>query len=243
MTHNYDFYRTVWKRLDLNGVNYHVAKTKDEIVLTTETMYRDPFEKWKKVANNDERRDCLFAMIPFVRNLAGYCGFDDEENQLTTALHIKPGQPDLRFGQILTIFRKVLNGQEFQAHVADDAIVVDELLKVAYAIADQGDPALDLEKKVVLAIAIRLLAERYMIAKIQDDDWVKTIKRNQTATLAARFKQVAKGDDGLSAAVRIIDRVNLMTPENIHLNSFMYEPILDMSSEHLKVLLEDVRGL
>ena len=30
-----------------------------------------------------------------------------------------------------------------------------------------------------------------------------------------------------------MDRVNLMTPENIHLNSFMYEPILDMSGEHL----------
>jgi len=28
--------------------------------------------------------------------------------------------------------------------------------------------------------------------------------------------------------------VVLMTPENIHLNSFMYEPIIDMSDEHLK---------
>lgn len=28
----------------------------------------------------------------------------------------------------------------------------------------------------------------------------------------------------------------MMTPENIHLNSFMYEPILDMSYDHLKKL-------
>ena len=34
-----------------------------------------------------------------------------------------------------------------------------------------------------------------------------------------------------------------MTPESIHLNSFMYEPILDMSDEHLKSLLNDVLGL
>ena len=243
LTHNYDFYRTVWKRLDLSGVNFHVAKTKDEIVLTKETMYRDPFEKWKKAANNNERRDCLFAMIPFVRNLAGYCGFEAEESQLTSALHIKLGQADLEYSQMLGIFSKVLNGQVFEAHISDDAVVVDELLKVAFELADQGDPALDLEKKVVLAIAIRLMAERFMISKIQDDDWVKSISRNQTATLAARFKQIAKDDDNLLKAVRIIDRVNLMTPENIHLNSFMYEPILDMSSEHLKVLLEDVRAL
>ena len=34
-----------------------------------------------------------------------------------------------------------------------------------------------------------------------------------------------------------------MTPDNIHLNSFMYEPILDMSDEHLKKLFEDVKRL
>jgi len=34
-----------------------------------------------------------------------------------------------------------------------------------------------------------------------------------------------------------------MTPENIHLNSFMYEPILDMSNEHLKQLYRKVYAL
>jgi len=34
-----------------------------------------------------------------------------------------------------------------------------------------------------------------------------------------------------------------MTPENIHLNSFMYEPIIDMTDEHLKKLYEDVSKL
>jgi hypothetical protein len=35
----------------------------------------------------------------------------------------------------------------------------------------------------------------------------------------------------------------LMTPENIHVNSFMYEPILDMSDEHLRKLYEEVLAL
>ena len=34
-----------------------------------------------------------------------------------------------------------------------------------------------------------------------------------------------------------------MTPENMHLNSFMYEPILDMSDKHLRRLYEEVRDL
>lgn len=41
----------------------------------------------------------------------------------------------------------------------------------------------------------------------------------------------------------VMDRVVLMTPENIHLNSFMYEPILDMSDEHLRRIYEQVKAL
>ncbi len=46
-----------------------------------------------------------------------------------------------------------------------------------------------------------------------------------------RFKQQsATGTE----AIRVFERVNSMTPESIHLDSFMYEPILDLSAQHLK---------
>lgn len=41
----------------------------------------------------------------------------------------------------------------------------------------------------------------------------------------------------------MLDRVTLMTPENIHLNSFMYEPIIDMGEGPLRKLYEDVKAL
>jgi hypothetical protein len=40
-----------------------------------------------------------------------------------------------------------------------------------------------------------------------------------------------------------LKQVNLMTPENIHLNSFMYEPLLDISNQHLKRLYNRVCAL
>jgi hypothetical protein len=46
-----------------------------------------------------------------------------------------------------------------------------------------------------------------------------------------------------SGAIEVLDRVQIMTPENIHLNSFMYEPIVDMSGEHLRKLYADVLAL
>ena len=44
-------------------------------------------------------------------------------------------------------------------------------------------------------------------------------------------------------AIAILDQVTLMTPENIHVNSFMYEPIIDMSDDSLKKLYRRVKGL
>jgi len=55
-----------------------------------------------------------------------------------------------------------------------------------------------------------------------------------------KFKELFGGDVG---NIETIQRVVLMTPENIHLNSFMYEPIVDMSDEHLKKLYQDVLTL
>ena len=44
-------------------------------------------------------------------------------------------------------------------------------------------------------------------------------------------------------AIGLVEQVNLMTPENIHLNAFMYEPLIDMSVWHLVELYTDVKML
>ena len=236
LTHNYDFYRTVWWRLDLNGANFHISKTPEKIELSNEKMYRDPFEKWKATANTADKMDALLAMIPFVRNLAGYCGFGEESEKLTSLLHRKPDSDALTLSDLFSIYEKVLNGQEFTTELAGDTAVIPLLFDAANNITDAGEIALDLEKKVVLSIAIRLAAEVKMIEVINDDDFVAGITKNQTAELLGKLKEVIGGDETQAPLIVLMDRVNLMTPENIHLNSFMYEPILDMSAQHLAQL-------
>ena len=41
--------------------------------------------------------------------------------------------------------------------------------------------------------------------------------------------------------MEILEQVAMLTPENIHLNSFMFEPILDMSLLHLYDLYQEVK--
>ena len=99
---------------------------------------------------------------------------------------------------------------------------------------------INFENKIVLSIAIRLAAERFMAGKINDPAFMAVVDANQTPQLLAKYKSLFPGD---TEAINVVLRVVLMTPENIHLNSFMYEPILDMSDEHLKKLYEDVLAL
>ena len=79
-----------------------------------------------------------------------------------------------------------------------------------------------------------------MVAKIKDAKFVDSIESNQTPKLLEKFKELFPGDVD---TIETLQRVILMTPENIHLNSFMYEPILDMSDEHLRGLYKDVLAL
>ncbi len=79
-----------------------------------------------------------------------------------------------------------------------------------------------------------------MINKINDPSKTMVIKGKQTRILFELFKNEFSGDVD---SIKILEQVNLMTPENIHLNSFMYEPILDMSDFHLKELYSNVKAL
>ncbi len=92
-----------------------------------------------------------------------------------------------------------------------------------------------LENKITLAIAIRIKAEEYIIAKLTNLD-LQTIKSNQTQKLCTAYQNQFPQ----SSALPILNKVNLMTPENIHMNAFMYEPLIDMSVLHLKKLYEEV---
>jgi hypothetical protein len=117
------------------------------------------------------------------------------------------------------------------------------IIDVIYAAADEcvvAAPGLNLENKVVLSIATRLRAERFIVSKINDNAFWEKIANKQTQLLIRKFKKLFPVESDIAT---LLDRVAIMTPENIHLNSFMYEPILDMSDDHLKRLYSDVAQL
>ncbi|WP_456010543.1 AAA family ATPase [Clostridium butyricum] len=238
LTHNFDFYRTVVNRLGISRKNsFMVYKNNIEIKLIQGGYLKDIFSVWKNKVNNNDR--IMIASIPFVRNLSEYLEEENSPNymKLTSLLHKKDDTESVTVSELEDIYNAVwkvpknLNGK--------DRKIIDILFSEAEKIVLDSTEKINLENKIVLSIAIRLLAEEFMISRISDKDKIQEIIKNQTYELIKLYKDEYRNID----EIKVLEQVNLMTPENIHMNSFMYEPILDLSDIYLKKLYEKVKEM
>jgi ABC-type molybdenum transport system ATPase subunit/photorepair protein PhrA len=237
MTHNFDFFRTIESRFVGYSNCLMAVRDSDGIKLSQATGIRNITNDWKKNFFNDSRKK--IASIPFLRNIVEMTigSGDPRFLILTSMLHLKEDTESLTVGDLDNIFNSLC---------APQGASPDQAVKVVDLIIGEADAALaaagpvGLETKIVLAIGIRLTAERFMIDKINDQEFVAGIKKHQTRALMERFREVYPGEE---PALRVLDRVELMTPENIHVNAFMYEPIIDMGEAQLHKLYEDVKAL
>ncbi|WP_310832320.1 hypothetical protein [Paenibacillus pedocola] len=242
LTHNFDFYRTVQDRINTNKHthSYMAVKSIDSINLV-EPGYRyisNPFKNWKKHLDDKAK---LIASISFARNITEHLGDKVNTNLLTSMLHIKNNSWSLRISDIECCYKDIFKDMNGLVLNDPNKLVLDLIIEVAEELyKERTEIGLNLENKIVLSIATRINAEVYMISKINDPSFLSTIKDNQTGRLFGRFKTDFSNERD---TIQILERVNLMTPENIHLNSFMFEPILDLSEHHLKDLYASVKEL
>ncbi len=237
MTHNFDFHRTISGRLDIKRDKRLFAARNDGNITLTQEKYHSPFEFWK---NNIDRSRFTISAIPFVRNLAEYCGWQDEYLKLTSLLHIKNDSHTITVKDLEVIYSAILKDKAALVLPDHGKSVIDLVFQEADLIIPEADASAELESKIILSIAIRLKAEIFMIGKIVDKAFVGAITKNQTQKLFERFQSDFPQERD---ALMLLGQVNLMTPENIHINSFMYEPILDLGIGDLKRLYTDVKSM
>lgn len=238
LSHNFDFYRSISGRLNLRrDCKLMAFKTGRTLTLRQERYQNNPFMFWR---NNLDEPSCCISAIPFVRNLAEYCGHNADYGTLTSLLHIKPDTDTITLGDLCLIYKRILTDKVALDLTPSNRAVIDVLMQQADLVSTGADEHLELEQKIVISIAIRLLAERHMIRRINNQIFVAGISKNQTIGLLKEYKRTGVGTQ---EEIEILEQVNLMTPENIHLNSFMYEPILDMGSAHLRALYSHMKAL
>jgi len=241
LTHNFDFFRTLVSR-SVVGYNqcFMAQKGESKIVLSQAEHVNNPFIRGfkKNFFINGMQR---VASIPFVRNILEYTkGTDDADYvTLTSLLHWKDDSASITNAELDRIFSGTFHGQEGKAWGLPSEPVIDLLLQQAdqALVADEG---INFENKIVLSIATRILAEKYMVAGLKDPACTDAIAANQTQVL---FREFRNHGLGTPQTKEMLDCVVLMTPENIHVNSFMYEPIIDMSDMALRELYSHVKSL
>ncbi len=247
LTHNFDFYRTLKFRLDIIRNNCYIAQKNadDNIDMTVFKYQKDFFKNVIKeniksgIIDTDEKKKLLVSSIPFYRNLSEYSGNDDDFLRLTCLLHIKTKPLDtttVNLLQVWDIIKKYLGNKEF---ASNDATYLDVVFHIADDLVNSEPDDVLLENKLILSIAIRLKSEQFLKQRlIEKTGSCIDATSNQTRkwySLAISF---------LSEDERIImDDVHLITPENIHLNAFMYEPIIDISAWVLRKLYVDITNL
>jgi hypothetical protein len=238
MTHNFDFFRAVNSRF----VNYShclmALKNNQGILLKQAIGIKNVFvNDWKPNFFADPKKK--IASIPFIRNIIEFTAGEKDPSfiKLTALLHWKADSSTIKQNDLDTLYNSIFNTAGISPN--GNELVVDIIRREADECLKAGDGA-NFENKIVLSIAIRIFAEKFIVGKINDPNFVNSIDSNQTPRLLEKFKQLFPKEIN---TIEIMQRVILMTPENIHLNSFMYEPILDMSDDHLRKLYKDVLAL
>ncbi|WP_431103065.1 phage infection protein [Roseateles noduli] len=239
LTHNFDFFRTiVSRRLIARTGSFMVTKTNAGVALVEAQGVNNIFERvWKTqfFKQNDKKICC----IPFMRNLIEFTRGDKHPDflKLTSLLHWKSDSQQITVADLDVVYNRLFDQTGQSPNGTAKVIDLIEAEAANCLIAPDG---LNFENKVLLAIAIRLRSEKFMADKINDAAWHAKITSHQTPELIERYR---KDFPGAAENHEVLDRVALMTPENIHLNSFMYEPILDMSDRHLRRLFNEVSAL
>ncbi len=247
LTHNFDFYRTFQSRVlgNTKWNNSFIAHKLDNSINLLPGGSKDvssPFELWKKKYKSNEAM--LVSMIPFVRNLIEYKDgtSSDGYKTLTSMLHIKPDTNTLKLSDLENLINAVILSSSVVSAYDQEKLVIDQIYQTADDLCSTAsDDEICLEKKVTLSIATRLKAEEFMWSNVLDQS---PFRGQQTGLLYDRLVTENMPVSGNFIQIKkTLSQVILMTPENIHINSFMYEPLMDMSNHHLVHLYEEVKGL
>jgi hypothetical protein len=240
LTHNFDFYRTVAKRLYLDRRCILMTLRHDtrEILLAQGGYLNDIFSHFKK---NLSKPKIFVSIIPLVRNLIEYIEGQSSQKfgHLTSCLHLKADTNTLKCSDILSLIHSSFPTTANQSITFGAKPIKDFIFETADTIEQESQlDEILLENKISLSIAIRLKAEQYMLGKIPNSSTL-VITSNQTSELLTHFKAINCDKNILM----VLERVNLMTPENIHVNAFMFEPLIDISIFHLVHLYKKVKLL
>lgn len=224
LTHSFDFYRSISNMFQL-GYGYIAERSENKISLNKhEKDDLDPCKIW---LNLQTVKDFISSMA-LIRNLCDYSNQEPLKKKINNVLHYPL---DNNHEPLIDLYADMKSYMSINSQSTIDNLDIsrnffDNVLIQADNINNEH---LNLQDKVVMSIALRLLLEKKIIDFCRNNNIElkeKEFKVNQTRKLINKLKLTVPQID-----IRIkclLDIINVISSNHIHINSFMYEPLLDI---------------
>ena len=180
----------------------------------------------------------MIALIPFVRNIVEYTkGANSlEYKSLTSYLHMFKDTKSLTLSDLYSIICSTIFVEQNKMNDVCGNYY-EELNKEVNTVLRSEDE-ISVTNKLLLSISIRLKAEEFVRKSLPEQFSKRIESENRYSYLL--FDEYKRAYPQDIKGCSILTKVLMMTSENIHLNNFMFEPIIDLSLGHLKDLYEEV---
>lgn len=239
LTHNFDFFVTCRNRL--KGFEWFAVNNHDDKEIITGfsgNVSMDGlklFKNWKEKIEQDfnKNKNLVIALIPVVRNLLDLreANGDSDYEKICEILHYRTNTESITFSDLKSSFS---NQIRLNVDPIGNEKVYNYIIGTADSIhSNSNRDSIALDEKLVLAIAIRLNCEKFLASK--DSSLLATNSLNESFNaIESKLTDLEK---------RIINSAVVTTPEFIHINAFMYEPLVDVSIMNLKKLYAETKSM
>ncbi len=224
LTHNFEFYKTVSSRIrDLRKLEAHSDNGK--IYISKNSNLNKNIEDILTINNLEQ---LLFA-IPYIREANIILKNDTE--LFDSLLHYNQQTRAIKLGQITDLL-----GEKAKINLELDTNknYIETLKEIVSDFKNIDDN--NIVKKTILAMYLRIVLEEKII---QDNfSLLEGIDNFQLARIQDLYSN--KLSDKTNS---LIEKVQLSTPEFIHGNAFMYEPLVDIEAKYLIEIKEELDNL
>ncbi len=241
LTHNFDFYRSLRISLKDKIDSKLLAYSNNGIVTLydAKSSHFEDYSYYSNWKNNGNEIDVL-AIIPFLRNIIQLesNSKDPEYVALTKLLHYDDTLDSKRFVDFLPI----LSAHAIKISFDSQKMYLDTVKGIAQdIILNSAIKETDLREKIVLGIYIRLFSDKFMWKRYVKIFGINPNVENILAQSKFLYNQISND-------LTVEERKTLLTaftiaPSFIHINSFMYEPLVDVGTEKLIEVANEIISL
>ena len=223
LTHNFEFYRTLHNRIKKLVPLVTNVDEKGKIFIEECSKINRNMEN---VLNIQSKKELFFA-IPYLREAKII--LQDNNEILNSCLHYKEKTLKLTLRDIIDLFPK-----KIKLDIDPNLFYLNELENILSSIKMTNN--YDLVEKTIYSIGCRVFLEKKIIQN--NFNLIKGVTENQFAYIIKEYRNQLNEN-----VLELAERVSISTPEFIHGNIFMYEPLIDIDGFYLKELYDEIEKL